>query len=54
MLTEAQVTARVEGGKLTGTKLPVTDGDIADVAVVLARESGAARPLPGRSRPGRA
>jgi hypothetical protein len=40
VLTEAQVQARVEGGKLTGTKIPVTDGDIADVAVVLARESG--------------
>src|SRR5215469_4448224 len=39
-LTEAQVQARVEGGKLSGTKLPVTDGDIADVAVVLAREGG--------------
>ncbi len=39
-LTEAQVQARVEGGKLSGTKLPVTDGDIADVAVVLARENG--------------
>ncbi|MEJ0064930.1 MAG: acyl-CoA dehydrogenase family protein [Caulobacteraceae bacterium] len=39
-LTEAQVQARVENGKLTGAKLPVTDGDIADVAVVLAREGG--------------
>lgn len=39
-LTEAQVQARVEGGKLTGAKLPVTDGDIADVAVVLAKEGG--------------
>src|SRR5579864_5413913 len=39
-LTEAQVQARVEGGKLTGTKLPVTDGDIADVAVVLAKDGG--------------
>ena len=39
-LTEGQVQARVEGGKLTGTKLPVTDGDVADVAVVLAREGG--------------
>ena len=37
-LTEAQVQAKVEGGKLTGTKLPVTDGAIADLAVVLARE----------------
>jgi alkylation response protein AidB-like acyl-CoA dehydrogenase len=41
VLTEGQVQARVDGGKLTGTKIPVTDGDIADVAVVLARESGA-------------
>lgn len=40
VLAEAQVQARAEGGKLTGTKLPVTDGDIADVAVVLAREGG--------------
>ena len=32
--------ARVEGGKLSGTKIPVTDGDIADVAVVLAGEGG--------------
>ncbi|HLZ75976.1 acyl-CoA dehydrogenase, partial [Phenylobacterium sp.] len=39
-LNEAQVQARVEGGKLTGTKLPVTDGDIADVAVVLAKDGG--------------
>ncbi|MFI4975075.1 MAG: acyl-CoA dehydrogenase family protein [Caulobacterales bacterium] len=39
-LTEAQVQARVEGGKLSGTKLPVTDGDVADLAVVLAREGG--------------
>jgi hypothetical protein len=39
-LTEAQVQARVEGGRLTGVKLPVTDGEIADVAVVLAREGG--------------
>jgi alkylation response protein AidB-like acyl-CoA dehydrogenase len=39
-LTDAQVQARVEGGKLTGVKIPVTDGDIADLAVVLAREAG--------------
>jgi alkylation response protein AidB-like acyl-CoA dehydrogenase len=39
-LTEAQVQARVEGGKLSGVKLPVTDGDIADQAIVLAREAG--------------
>jgi alkylation response protein AidB-like acyl-CoA dehydrogenase len=40
VLTEAQIQARVDGGKLTGAKLPVTDGDIADLAVVLAREGG--------------
>jgi alkylation response protein AidB-like acyl-CoA dehydrogenase len=34
------IKARVEGGKLTGEKLPVTDGDIADVALVLAKEGG--------------
>jgi hypothetical protein len=37
-LTETQAQARVDGGKLTGTKLPVTDGDVADFAVVLARD----------------
>lgn len=36
----AALTTRVEGGKITGTKIPVTDGDIADVAVVLAAEGG--------------
>ena len=40
VLTDAQVQARVDSGKLSGAKLPVTDGDIADVAVVLAREGG--------------
>jgi alkylation response protein AidB-like acyl-CoA dehydrogenase len=45
---EAQVQARVEGGKLTGVKVPVTDGDVADLAVVLAKEGGG-RALPGRS-----
>ncbi len=38
VLTEAQVQASVTGGKLSGVKVPVTDGDVADVAVVLARE----------------
>ncbi len=42
-LTDAQVQARVEGGKLTGVKVPVTDGDVADLAVVLAREGGKTR-----------
>jgi hypothetical protein len=40
VLTEAQVKARVEGGKLSGVKIPVTDGDIADLAVVVAKEGG--------------
>src|SRR6202044_1494704 len=31
--SEAGVQARVEGGKLTGVKVPVTDGDVADIAV---------------------
>jgi alkylation response protein AidB-like acyl-CoA dehydrogenase len=39
-LTDAHVQARVEGGKLTGVKVPVTDGDVATLAVVLAREAG--------------
>ena len=34
------VKAKVAGGRLSGVKLPVTDGDIADVAVVLAKENG--------------
>jgi hypothetical protein len=38
--SEAGIQARVEGGKLTGVKVPVTDGDVADHAVVLAKESG--------------
>jgi alkylation response protein AidB-like acyl-CoA dehydrogenase len=38
--TEANIQVKVEGGKLTGVKVPVTDGDIADVAVVLAKEGG--------------
>jgi hypothetical protein len=37
-VTESQVQARVDGGKLTGVKIPVTDGDVADLAVVQARE----------------
>jgi alkylation response protein AidB-like acyl-CoA dehydrogenase len=36
------VQAKVESGKLSGVKIPVTDGDIADVAVVLANEGGRA------------
>ena len=39
-VTEAGVKASVSGGRLTGTKVPVTDGDIADLAVVAARAGG--------------
>jgi len=39
-LTEASIQARVEGGKLTGVKIPVTDGAIAGLAVVLAKAGG--------------
>ena len=41
-VTARSLQCRVEGGKLTGTKIPVTDGDIADVALVLASEGGQA------------
>jgi alkylation response protein AidB-like acyl-CoA dehydrogenase len=37
---EAGIQARVDGGKLTGVKVPVTDGDVADHVVVLAKEAG--------------
>lgn len=40
--TPAKILAKVEGGRLTGAKFPVADGDVADVAVVMARnEQGA-------------
>jgi alkylation response protein AidB-like acyl-CoA dehydrogenase len=40
-LTPAAVKASVTDGRLTGEKLPVIDGDIADLAIVLAAENGA-------------
>ena len=39
-VTAATVQATVADGKLSGVKIPVTDGDIADVALVLAKEGG--------------
>ena len=36
------VTARAAAGKITGTKAPVADGDVADFAIVAARADGAA------------
>ncbi len=40
VVNAANLQSNVVGGKLTGVKIPVTDGDIADVAVVLANEGG--------------
>lgn len=37
---EKSVKATVSGGKLSGVKSPVADGDIADLAIVAAREGG--------------
>ncbi|HEB89994.1 MAG TPA: acyl-CoA dehydrogenase [Deltaproteobacteria bacterium] len=37
-LTEKSVSTTFADGKLSGTKLPVADGDVADFAIVLARE----------------
>lgn len=34
------IAAKVEGGRLSGTKLPVADGDVADLAIVAAKEGG--------------
>ncbi|MET0182783.1 MAG: acyl-CoA dehydrogenase family protein [Caulobacterales bacterium] len=39
-LTAASIGAKVEGEKLTGEKLPVVDGDIAQAAIVLANDGG--------------
>ena len=39
VLTPARVATVVKGDRLTGTKVPVADGDVADVAVVLAQTS---------------
>jgi alkylation response protein AidB-like acyl-CoA dehydrogenase len=41
-VTPGSVQASVSGGKLSGTKLPVTDGDVASLALVLAKEGGQA------------
>lgn len=42
VITPSALQAKVEGGKLSGVKIPVTDGDAAAMAVVLANEG--ARP----------
>ena len=40
LLTAAGLKTTVADGRLSGVKLPVTDGDIANVALVLAKEGG--------------
>ena len=42
VVTAGNLQATVTDGKLSGTKIPVTDGDIANVALVLAKENGKA------------
>lgn len=39
-ITPSALSAKVEGGKLTGVKIPVTDGDAAGLAIVLASDGG--------------
>ena len=39
-ISAAKINAEVSGGKLNGVKLPVTDGNHADTAIVLAKEAG--------------
>ena len=39
-VTAGAIQASVSGGKLSGVKLPVTDGDLANRCVVLAKENG--------------
>src|SRR3984893_3353116 len=38
--TESMMEARVDRGRLTGKKIPVTDGSVAELAVVAAKENG--------------
>ncbi len=40
VIAPSSLQARVEGGKLSGVKIPVTDGDAAGMALVLASEGG--------------
>jgi len=41
--TPGNMQARSEGGRVSGTKIPVTDGDVADFAVVVAGEADGRR-----------
>ncbi len=44
-LDPSSIRARIEGGRLTGEKLPVADGDVAGIALVLARDTDGALSL---------
>lgn len=44
-VTQKNMATRASNGKLTGSKLPVADGDIADFAVVIAKDSDSAASL---------
>jgi alkylation response protein AidB-like acyl-CoA dehydrogenase len=51
--TPGAIGARVRNGRLTGTKVPVPDGDVADVAIVVARsDDEATGSNDGRTRDG--
>ena len=43
--TQKNLQVSAKGGKLHGTKLPVADGDVADIAIVIAKDSAAAASL---------
>ena len=40
VVSASSLQSTVEGGKLSGTKIPVTDGDVAQLCLVLAKEGG--------------
>jgi acyl-CoA dehydrogenase len=41
--TPGNITTRADGGRVSGTKIPVTDGDVADFAIVVAGETDGRR-----------
>jgi alkylation response protein AidB-like acyl-CoA dehydrogenase len=41
--TPGNITTRADGGRVSGTKIPVMDGDVADFAVVVASETAGGR-----------
>ena len=43
VVTPGNITTRADGGRVSGTKVPVMDGDVADFAVVVASETAGGR-----------